>query len=75
MEYKFEYFGQLERQTIIETNSDKYLIAEHNIADGNFLIFTDIKPVGEEIREVRLEMARGNSELFETMIMLLGGAV
>lgn len=31
------------------------------------------KPVSEQIEDVRLEMARGNSELFETMIMLTGG--
>lgn len=31
------------------------------------------KPLSEEMNELRLEMARGNAEMFETIIMMMGG--
>lgn len=36
------------------------------------VILEDIPPT--EIEQVRLEMARSNTELFETMLLLMGGA-
>ena len=52
MEYVFEYTGNEERDTIIQKNRNLFLIAEKNIASGNFLVFSDIKPLTVQIAEL-----------------------
>jgi len=42
MKFKFEYHDNDERQSIIDEHSDKFLIEEQNITEGNFLIFSDV---------------------------------
>lgn len=49
MLYKFEYKDLEERELIVSQNTDKYLIEEQNIIDGNFLIFSNEKPKPIEI--------------------------
>lgn len=53
MKYIFEYTSPEQRVTIIAENNDKYLIVEKNIREGNFLVFTDVKPVEIEIEELK----------------------
>lgn len=53
MERIFEYGDLSEREAIIQNNSDGYLVAERNIKDGNFLVFTTSKPVSVEIEELK----------------------
>lgn len=48
---KIQYNNLEERQQIIDANQDNFLIEEQNILDGNFLIFTDIKPVEYQLRD------------------------
>lgn len=36
---------------------------------------TPTVPLSKQLEEIRLDMARGNSELFETIIMLTGGGM
>lgn len=52
MEYVFQYNDETERNSLLETNKDKYLIAEKNITEGNFLIFTDVKPIEIGMKEL-----------------------
>lgn len=53
MKYIFNYNNDEERQGIILSNSDKFLIEEQNITEGNFLIFTDVKPIEQELMELQ----------------------
>jgi hypothetical protein len=41
VEFKIQYVDVSDRQRIIKENSDKLLVEEQNIIDGNFLIFSD----------------------------------
>ncbi|MGL5718839.1 MAG: hypothetical protein ACRCX2_37905 [Paraclostridium sp.] len=45
MLYKYEFSNEEEREIIISKNTDKYLICEDRIIEGNFLIYSDIKTV------------------------------
>lgn len=45
MIYKYQYEKDNERQELLNSNEDKFLIEEQNIMEGNFLIFSDTKPV------------------------------
>lgn len=47
MYYKYQYQTDDERESIINEHLDKYLHEEQNIAEGNFLIFSD-EPIGKE---------------------------
>lgn len=53
MLHKFQYDSETERNIIIASNSDKWLVEEQNIVEGNFLIFTDVKPSLSEIEEIK----------------------
>lgn len=66
MEYKLNYTTPESRQAIISENATLTLIAEGNITEGNFLIFTDTpiataivaaKPSYEELENQLLLMA------------------
>ena len=41
MIYKFEFNSKEEKHAIEKNNSDKYLIEEQYLIDGNFLVYTD----------------------------------
>ena len=41
MIYKFEFNSKEEKYVIKKNNSDKYLIEEQYLVDGNFLVYTD----------------------------------
>ncbi|AQS06151.1 hypothetical protein [Clostridium beijerinckii] len=41
MNYKYEYKSLEERESLITTHSNLFLVEEQNITDGNFLIFVD----------------------------------
>ena len=51
MNYKYQYTDSIDRQTIIDSHKDKILIEEQNITEGNFLIFSDIKPLENQLQE------------------------
>ena len=54
MENKIQYITIEERNTIVSENANLFLIEEQNIKEGNYLIFTDIKPIEQEISELKL---------------------
>lgn len=53
MLYKKEYVTPEERQALIDQNKDKTLIEEQNILEGNFLIFSDIPPVENQLKDIK----------------------
>lgn len=59
MEYKYEYKDLEERESIVNSNSDLFLIEEKNITEGNFLIFVDANTYKE-----RKEAQELNSRVF-----------
>lgn len=67
MEYTFEYSTQKERENIVRSNTDRYLIAEKNITEGNFLVYTSVKPT-----EIAIEEAK-NTIADLTELVLMGG--
>lgn len=50
---KLEYSNQNERDFIISAHSHMYLTEELNTKEGNFLVFTDEKPIGFEINYLK----------------------
>lgn len=58
MIYNFQYTDQVNRQSVIDANKDKTLIEEDNIAGGNFLIFTDVKPLDAQVSELQSQNAQ-----------------
>lgn len=51
--YSFQYTDEVERSSILDANSDKFLIEEQNHVEGNFLIFSDIKPLEIELQNIK----------------------
>jgi len=52
MQYKFEYTDVNTRELLINSNSTKVLIEEQMITEGNFLIFSDEKPLVGQLQEL-----------------------
>ena len=53
MNLKFQYTDQSDRQAKIDANSGKILIEEQNITEGNFLIFSDVKPLENQLQDLK----------------------
>lgn len=53
MIYKYQFQNETEKQNIIKTNKNKILIEEDNITEGNFLIFSDTKPIEMQLKELK----------------------
>ncbi len=52
MIYKFQYQNSETRQIIITTNNDLTLIEDQVITEGNFLIFSDVKPLEMQLQDL-----------------------
>lgn len=55
MKWTYQYNTDVEKQAIMDSNTDKILIEEQNIVDGKFLIFSDEESLPTEERLSRLE--------------------
>lgn len=53
MNYEFEYSSETERNQIITNNSDKFLVAEKNLVTGNYLVFSDVSPIEEQVKQLQ----------------------
>lgn len=53
MQYKIQYTNEIDRQLKIDANKDKVLIEEQNITEGNFLIFSNTKPLEIQIADLQ----------------------
>ncbi|MEK6452625.1 hypothetical protein [Caldifermentibacillus hisashii] len=79
MNLRIQYTDETEKQNIINANSDKILIEEQNITEGNFLIFSDVKPIEEQVKQLQqdnLILMDAVATTFEEIIKLktqLGG--
>jgi len=60
---KVQFTDSKDRQEKINSNRDKILIEEQNISDGNFLIFSDVKPFEEQV----LHLQRDNVVLMDAL--------
>jgi hypothetical protein len=52
MNYKYQYIDDASRAALITANSDKVLIEEDNITEGNFLIFSDVVPLENQLQNL-----------------------
>lgn len=50
---KIQYGIDKSREQVIAENDELILIEEQNIFTGNFLIFSDIKPLEENIKDIK----------------------
>ena len=55
---KIQYTDQASRQAVLDANADKFLIEEANITEGNFLTFTDVKPMETQVSELQAQNAQ-----------------
>lgn len=69
MELVVQYQTSDERETIINQHHDKFLISEKNIKEGNFLIFTDIKPIEIELSESKTRITDLELTIAEMMML------
>ena len=53
MIFKIQYTDTVDRQEKIDANTDKTLIEEQNITEGNFLIFSDVKPIENQLTDAQ----------------------
>lgn len=68
---RIQYTDKVDRQAKIDANADKTLIEDDTITEGNFLTFTDIKPVENQVADLQ-----DNSDImYAQMLMLQGVAV
>lgn len=67
MLYKVEYQNETDRKALLSLHSDKYLVEDQIVDEGNFLFFTDEKPLSVQIEEVKVK----NDELSMTVDSIL----
>lgn len=76
MKFIYQYQTDAERQDIIEKNTEKVLIEERNILEGNYLIFVDIAEADLLIQLVneneRLKKSQAEQDEI-IMNLILGG--
>lgn len=70
MEVKVQYNTDTDRQNVLDANKDKFLIEEQNITEGNFLIFTDEKPITQEITDLKAQLQTSQEAID---FLLMGG--
>lgn len=67
---KIQYANESERNRIIELNLDKFLVEEQNIVEGNFFIFSDVKPLENQVADLQdnqLTIMNAIADLYNTM--------
>ncbi|HHY27705.1 MAG TPA: hypothetical protein GX523_13370 [Desulfitobacterium dehalogenans] len=50
---KIQYISEQDRKNVIDSNPNKVLIEEQNILEGNFLIFSDVRPNEFILRDIK----------------------
>lgn len=53
MNYKIQFTDQTDKETKIKANSDKTLIEVQEITEGNFLIFSDVPRLEDQILQLK----------------------
>ena len=71
MIYKFEYKTDTDRQNVVTANATKFLVEEQNIAEGSFLIFSDISTLEGQVAELKVGQEATNAMVdFLAMTMM-----
>ena len=52
MEYSYQFNDDANKQTIIGNNTDKFLILEKRHIEGNFLVFSDVRPLEVQLNDL-----------------------
>jgi len=74
MRKKVQYIDVADKQRVLLDNKGLILIEEQNITEGNFLIFTDVKPIEHQLQEQaenQLTIMEAIVTLYEDLV--LGG--
>lgn len=74
MRLKFEYTSQEQRQSLIIQHSDKTLVEEQNILDGNFLIFSEEPPnniIYTQVNEEEFNRIKAENETLKASVIEL----
>ncbi len=53
MTYKYQYTTEEDKLKILNSNKDKILIEDQNITEGKFLIFSDVKPLENQVKDLQ----------------------
>lgn len=53
MVYKIQYTDSINRQAVIDAHKDLILTEEQNITEGNYLIFSDTKPLENQVADLQ----------------------
>ena len=69
MIFKFEYKNITDRAAILKEHSDKFLIKEQNLIEGNYLIFSDEQPIDNQVKQLQ----KVNDELMQMNLIALEG--
>lgn len=81
MLYTFQYRTEQEKQSILKQNANKSLIEEKNLIEGNFLVFSDTKPIEIQVGQLQqdnLVLMDALAMTFEEVMMLraeIGGTI
>jgi len=68
MIFRIQYTDQADRQVKINANLGKFLIEEDNITEGNFLTFSDVKPI-EVVLEILTDKVSTNQSAIDYILM------
>ena len=74
MIYKFEFNSKEEKHGIEKNNSDKYLIEEQYLIDGNFLVYTDELGDFEMIQE-KISILEAENKILKQELSITQDAV
>lgn len=74
MDYKFQYTDNESRQAIFDSHQGLYWIAEENILEGNFLVFSDTLPV-TQLQSIKNDNKKIKLALAELAELVVTGGV
>ena len=74
MIYKFEFNSKEEKYVIKKNNSDKYLIEEQYLVDGNFLVYTDELSDFEMMQE-KISILEAENKILKQELLMTQDAV
>ena len=64
MEYKYTYDNIVEREKIINDNDFLYILKDERLIDGNYITFTDNKPL--PLKETEIEVLENKIYILES---------
>lgn len=72
MKYRIQYINNIDKQTVIDANKDKFIVAEENYINGeNYITFSDTKPIETQLQEQadnQLTIMEAIADLYTTLV-------